>query len=160
MTDYIPAERPFTGRKMTLVIVAFFGVIIAVNGLMLTLALKNFGGLVVGNSYVASQNFNEDIAAARAQPIRAWKLNLSSDAGSVALQVAGADGAALSGLDLSITLDRPAHNRSTSHLTLTEREPGLYAAPISLEPGRWSATVETADGQARSLNFIHAGPES
>jgi nitrogen fixation protein FixH len=49
--------RQFTGgtwRRM----VAFFGVVIAVNLTMARLAIGSFGGVVVENSYVASQKFN------------------------------------------------------------------------------------------------------
>ena len=51
-----PAE--FTGRHMLAIMLAFFGVIIAVNLVMATLASKSWTGLVVKNTYVASQQFN------------------------------------------------------------------------------------------------------
>ena len=46
---------------------AFFGVIIAVNVVMATLASTSWTGLVVENSYVASQEFNRK-ADARPRP--------------------------------------------------------------------------------------------
>jgi len=48
MTDYMPPERRFTGRAMLLSMLMFFGVVIAVNATMLTMAVNSFGGLVVG----------------------------------------------------------------------------------------------------------------
>lgn len=155
MTDFTPHHALFTGRRATAIIMAFFGVIIAVNALMVTLAVKNFGGLVVGNSYVASQTFDEDIAAARSQAIRGWTLDLSAGSGAVALQARDRDGNALTGLGIALTFDRPTHERSTVSLELAESGPGIYSAGAVLEPGRWIATVETADGQTRSLDFIH-----
>ena len=50
--------RTFTGRHMTMVLVAFFGTIIVVNFTMARFASSTFGGVVVENSYVASQHFN------------------------------------------------------------------------------------------------------
>ena len=61
---------PFTGRHITIIMVAFFAVVIAVNLLMARYATSTFGGVVVENSYVASQNFNkwldEELVKARA----------------------------------------------------------------------------------------------
>ena len=50
--------RPFTGYHMTAILVAFFGVVIVVNFVMARYAVATFGGTVVDNSYVASQEFN------------------------------------------------------------------------------------------------------
>jgi nitrogen fixation protein FixH len=158
MTDFIPQEVPFTGRKMLLIIVTFFGVIIAVNGTMLTLAVKTFGGLVVSNSYVASQSFNDDIATAKSQPIRGWSLDLATDADTVTLILHDRDGSALSGLELLLQIARPTHGRSTVTVPLSEMEPGKYSGKAVLAPGQWLGTIFTADGQTRSLTFIHAKP--
>lgn len=48
---------PFNGRHMTAILVAFFAVVIAVNVLMARFIICTFGGVVVENSYVASQHF-------------------------------------------------------------------------------------------------------
>ena len=55
--------KPLTGRKVFLMFVAFFGLIIAVNVTMAVQAVKTFPGLEVANSYVASQTFDADRAA-------------------------------------------------------------------------------------------------
>jgi len=50
---------PFTGKHFAVIIVAFFAVVIGVNLFMATQASATFGGVVVENSYVASQEFNK-----------------------------------------------------------------------------------------------------
>ena len=55
----------FTGRHMAAIMLAFFGVVIAINFTMATLAETTFGGTVVDNSYVASQSFNAWLRAGR-----------------------------------------------------------------------------------------------
>lgn len=160
MTDFVPQDTHFTGRKMLLIMVTFFGVIIAVNGTMLTLAVKTFGGLVVGNSYVASQKFNDDITAAKSQPIRGWSLDLTADANALVLKINDRDGSHIGGLDIEVSIARPTHNRSTIFVAMTETEPGIYEGPATLKPGQWIGTITTADGQTRSLTFIHSIPES
>ena len=60
-------EWTFTGRHMLLVMVAFFGVTITVNLVLAFFATSSWTGLIVKNSYVASQEYNEKLAEARAQ---------------------------------------------------------------------------------------------
>ena len=59
--------KRITGRTMTAILCAFFGVVIAVNILMATIATRTFGGVVVENSYVASQEYNGWLAQSRRQ---------------------------------------------------------------------------------------------
>ena len=53
-------NRPFelTGKHVAMIFCGFFGIIIAVNVSMAMLASSSWTGLVVSNSYVASQKFN------------------------------------------------------------------------------------------------------
>ena len=53
----------FSGRHMLLTMLAFFGVIIGVNLTMAWFARSSWTGLVVENSYVASQEFNAKMEA-------------------------------------------------------------------------------------------------
>lgn len=62
MTAQTDKPKEFTGRHMLAIMLAFFGVIIAVNGVMATFATRSWSGLVVENTYVASQQFNERAA--------------------------------------------------------------------------------------------------
>jgi nitrogen fixation protein FixH len=71
--------RTFTGWHMTAIICGFFGIVIAVNITMATLASSTFGGTVVDNSYVASQKFNGWIAAGRAQKKLGWQVAVALD---------------------------------------------------------------------------------
>lgn len=50
--------NPFTGKRMTAIFVAGFGIVIAVNLTMAMMAVGSFHGTVVDNSYVASQHYN------------------------------------------------------------------------------------------------------
>ncbi len=59
-------------------LLAFFGVIIAVNLTMAYFANSTWSGLVVANGYVASQSFDKDLAKARAQEALGWKVELSA----------------------------------------------------------------------------------
>ena len=128
--------RNFTGWHMTAILVAFFGVIVAVNAVMATYASRTFGGVVVENSYVASQEFNAWLKAARRQGALGWHPKVALDAGrhvTVALPVASASVAGYAehplgraaDVPLSFTGDRAARSdrplpagRWTVHLTI------------------------------------------
>lgn len=158
-TDQFPSqfpsrapERPFTGRKMLMIMVAFFGVIIAVNVTMLSLALSSFGGLVTPNSYVASQHFETDRAAARAQPIAGWRISVVSAPDQPLRLAVLAGDAPVSGLRLSALAQRPTHGRADQSLHFTEAA-GAYAADVALAAGLWDLTLSTADGQRRTVRI-------
>ncbi len=53
------AKGSFTGKHMLGVMIAGFGIVAAVNFYMASLAVGGFHGIVVENSYVASQKFND-----------------------------------------------------------------------------------------------------
>ncbi len=57
----------FTGWHMLGIMVAFFGVIIAVNITMAYKAVSSWSGLVVKNTYVASQEFNDKAETGKEQ---------------------------------------------------------------------------------------------
>ena len=159
----MPATRPFTGRRMLAIMVAFFATIIAVNGTMLSLAVGSFRGLVVENSYVASQRFNRDHAttrprdhaAAMAQPIRSWDVHAVSQGGVLTFRIEEGD-APVEDLALEVALTRPTHGRDAQDLTLCETMPGLYVANDVTAPGQWSAVLRLADGQVRTVSVMVA----
>ena len=70
-------DKEFTGRHMLAIIVSFFGVIIAVNMTLVYFAVQSWSGLVVKNSYVASQKFNKTLEKAALQRARGWTSALS-----------------------------------------------------------------------------------
>ncbi|MEM6585333.1 MAG: FixH family protein, partial [Pseudomonadota bacterium] len=49
----------FTGKHMLITMVVGFGIVAAVNFYMASRAVGGFHGIVVDNSYVASQKFND-----------------------------------------------------------------------------------------------------
>lgn len=66
MTTETKSVKPLTGRKVLMILVAAFGIIIAVNMTLLYNAIKTFPGLEVKNSYVASQTFDDRAISQRA----------------------------------------------------------------------------------------------
>ncbi|WP_416896867.1 MAG: FixH family protein [Minwuia sp.] len=99
--------RPVTGRTVLITIVAFFGVIIAVNLTLTVFALRSDNGLVVKNSYVASQNFNRNMAEARAQEELGWRLAAIRENGELIVRLHDRDGIAVEGATVTAKVGQP-----------------------------------------------------
>lgn len=134
------AERKLTGWHVLALFVAFFGVIIAVNGMMAWQAIATFPGLEVANSYVASQTFDADRAAQRAL---GWTLTPAYDPDAQQLRLAFVDQA---GLPVTVSALTVLVGRTTE--TSADIRPefvladGAYVAPAALGVGKWMMAVE------------------
>ncbi len=74
-------KKRITGWHAAAALIAFFGVVIAVNLTMAVYATSTFGGVVVENSYVASQKYNGWLKAAERQRQLGWTIVPTLDAG-------------------------------------------------------------------------------
>lgn len=119
----------FTGRHMAAILVTGFGVVIAVNFLMAHYAVSTFGGEVVENSYVASQDFNRWLDEAAKEKALGWKAEAIRRAdGKLHIRIVGAPaGAALTGdawhplgveNDIALTFDGDGQGGFTSRETV------------------------------------------
>jgi nitrogen fixation protein FixH len=120
-------------------------VIIAVNGLMASVAVGSFRGVIVKSGFVASQDFNRSAALLAEQAARGWRVEARAVDGAPALFFRGPDGKPLTGLTVSARAMRPADGRADSALTVTETAPGLYVALETVAPGKWRIAF-TAEG--------------
>src|SRR5688572_28085666 len=127
---------------MLAVVFAFFGVIIAVNVGMAVIASTSWTGLVVTNSYVASQEFEEKRIAHEAQRRAGWIPDLTYSGGGVQLRVVDASGMAVAlGEEVSILLNRPVGGHDDQTIVLLPANGGSYGGIVALDPGVWDATV-------------------
>lgn len=146
MTQRTEAPRgPFTGWHMLAIMVAFFGVVIAVNVTMMTIARGSFGGIVVENSYVASQEFNGWLRAARAQEALGWQVasDVAADR-SVTISVNGAPDP----LAVTAMARHPLGRQPDQALTFRRATDGRYVSTAPLPKGRWTLRLQLASGNA------------
>ena len=135
----------FTGWHMTAILVAFFGVVVAVNITMARFATGTFGGVVLENSYVASQEFNHWLAEAEASRELGWQVALAhGPEGRVALTVAGAPDM----LHATGVARHPLGHEEPIALTFERVSEGQYLSTQALPAGRWILRLELAQGQA------------
>ncbi len=140
------SPRPFTGRHMAAILVIFFSVVIAVNLLMARLAIGTFGGTVVDNSYVASQNFNTWLAEARDEQSLGWQATVQRDAqGTVLVMAHDRDGRPLDGATVSAIARHPLGRLPDRHLAFAEQQGG-FRCTSALGYGRWQLIVTIVRG--------------
>ncbi|WP_298398642.1 FixH family protein [Sphingobium sp.] len=135
--------RRFTGWHMTGILVAFFAVVIAVNMLMATVAIRSFGGTVVDNSYVESQKFNRYLAQARAQDRLRWTDNVALDQGRhVTLALSDGAGAPIRDARIAAVAQHPLGRAPDIALLFHEVTPGHYVSNVRLPAGRWQLRAD------------------
>ncbi|MEQ1520504.1 MAG: FixH family protein [Aestuariivirga sp.] len=146
--------RTFTGWHMAVITISFFAVIIAVNLTLAVFASTSWTGLVVANSYVASQSFNRDAEIARQQQALGWQMNLTVDRSLAKITILDRENLPMAGLDIRAVLQRPTDEAGDQVLNLHETGTGIYMANATIGSGVWVADV-TAEGPARKpVRFV------
>lgn len=138
--------RVFTGWHMTGIIVAMFGLVIAVNFLMAGYAIGTFGGTVVDNSYVASQQFNTWLAEARAQRRLHWRMDATVGADRRIVVTAVAPAGPLAAATVTVVATHPLGRLPERTLVLQRAGPGRFVAAQPLPAGRWLLRVDVQAG--------------
>lgn len=138
----------FTGWHMAGVMVLFFGTIISVNLVMAWNASKSWSGLVVPNTYVASQQFNGKVAEARALAASGIEGDLTVKEGRIAYRVTDAGGVPLAADDVSAVFKRPVDERKDFTVVLEPAGEGLFVADRAVPAGQWVVDISTKrDGE-------------
>ena len=134
------SPREFTGRHMLVIMLAFFGTIVGVNIFMATMATTSWTGLVVKNTYVASQEFNEKLAASRAQAKLNWHVGLIYRDGQLIFDLADDQSQPIKMQSVEIALTRPigiAQDRTLTLLAQGEK----FVVRDAIPSGVWNVVI-------------------
>jgi nitrogen fixation protein FixH len=140
--------KPLTGCKVFLLLVAFFGVVIGVNLIMMKLAIQTLPGTEVDSAYSASLAYEREITAAYDQNARNWKVDAhvrrGADGGAT-LQVEAYDntGIPMSGLKFQGSFERPTDKRADRPVALAEVGRGIYRGTTpEIASGQWDLVLQ------------------
>ena len=136
-------SRELKGRHVLIIAVSAFAVIIAANLAMLFAATGTFPGLVVNNSYVASQGWNARTAE---QQALGWTQEVTYRDGAVEIALTDASGKPVAAGDLQITVGRPATQTFDQVFLVTGQSP--YSIEVPLDPGQWRIEMHTTGTEA------------
>lgn len=152
--DYVAGGKPLTARGVALIFAAFVATFIGVNMVMLYFASSTFSGLVTTASFREGVKYDREIAAARAQDERGWKVDaqLSPVAGGrtrVEIHAVDREGRPLAGLVATATLSHPADARRDIAVPMRETATGIHVGESDPAMGAWTLVIELRRGGER-----------
>jgi nitrogen fixation protein FixH len=143
-----PSQRQLTGRMVFLMLLAFFGVVIGVNVTMMNFAISTLPGTEVDSPYAASLAYEKEIAAARDQDARHWKVDAhvaraADGAALLQLTAHDKDGRPVTGLKFAGRFERPTDKRADRAIELSEVGIGVYRGRLgAVAAGQWDLVLE------------------
>ena len=149
--------RRFTGWHMATILVIFFGIVVTVNLVMARYAVGTFGGTVVDNSYVASQNYNRWLATADTQRKLGWATNISLDPTRRVLVQASKLGIPIKGLTVTGIATHPLGRAAPIPLLFEAVGNGGYLGNAALPTGRWNVALVLKSGPD-TVNMVERIP--
>jgi nitrogen fixation protein FixH len=155
--DLVPSKneadkgRPLTGWKVLAMLLAFFGVIGSVNAVMVYSALSTFSGEVDAHPYEHGIAYNREIASAREQAARGWKVDASLErqaTGETRILVLARDakGGDISGVELAANLASLVDKKQDVLAKLQETAPGRFEARVVVTPGARDLELAASQG--------------
>lgn len=136
-----------TGRDVLLWLIAFFGLIIAVNAYFITISVTTFRGEDEQKPYLQGIEYNQTLARHAEQAKLDWNasmsaMRLASGAVRLVVTVADAQGHPQTQLRLSGELRHPSDETRDHAILLRESGKGRYIADIKgVAPGAWDVIV-------------------
>lgn len=135
------SAQGFTGLHMLLATSAFFAVVIAVNVTMAFYASSSWSGLVVENTYVASQEFNGKAAAMKAMAASGIRGDLSIKGREIRYDIHDKSGSPAVIDDVVLNFKRPVGDHEDFHLALGKTGEGRFEAEHEIAEGDWIVEV-------------------
>ncbi len=135
-------ENKKTYRWIPWVFVAGMTLVICVNAGMVFTALDSFSGLETDGHYRKGLAYNENLAGAKAQAERGWRMTYAFDERGLAVEFADRNGNPLEGLEVQAELIRPTHQGHDVGAQLAHQGAGVYRGSLAPPlPGQWKLRV-------------------
>ncbi len=141
--------KEITGKRALAILLAFFGIMFAANGVFVYFATSTFSGVSTENAYKKGLDYNKEIAAHTEQKASGWHARVWIKGERVFLQIRNADDLPVEGLIVRGILGRPATSQFDQTVVLQEQQDGTYASDAQALPeGQWLLQVEARSGRA------------
>lgn len=152
-------SRTLTGHTVLLCMIAFFGVVTAVNAVMIKVAISTFGGAETDSAYRSGLAYKGEEVAASAQQAMNWRVDGRLDraaSGDAVLTVDMKDArqTAVSGVIVNARLTHPVTSRLDHTITLTQMPDGTFRGQADATPGQWILTLDVMRGDNRLYRSI------
>lgn len=129
-------------RRFMVIIIGFFLVVFAVNGVFMYKAFQTHPGVETENAYERGLAYNALLERAEAAEDLGWAYNLEAARGAettaISIQIVDAGATPLQGLDVKGKAFWPVKEGHDLVFDLAEVTPGVYIAEVPLEfKGQW-----------------------
>lgn len=141
----------FTGWHMFGAMVLFFGVIITVNLYMAWQATHTWSGLVVKNTYIASQEFNGKVAEAKTLAATGVTGKLEISGSDVRYELSHPTEGPVDADAVTLKFKRPVGEDQDFDMALELQEKGLFSARHDIPEGTWIVEVRAIHDGKRVL---------
>lgn len=137
------------------IFVGAMAVVVIVNAVMITFAIRSWTGLVVEKPYERGVAYNRVLEAQHRQDALGWHVTVKAGGeadgqGRIRLIATGPDGKPLEGLSLTAVLVRPIDLLPDVPVAFRVTGPGAYAAEARpSKPGQWDLKIEAERGGDR-----------
>lgn len=152
--DFETSGRQLRGWHVLLIMLGFFGVIFAVNGVFLYHAITSFPGEDVKKSYVQGLNYNQTLASRAAQAELGWRAEAGVRNETIVFRLRDAEAKPLSDYSVIGELRRLATKDADQVLTFRAAPNGEYfASSGKLESGQWDVRISVLDRDGEAVLF-------
>jgi nitrogen fixation protein FixH len=139
--------RELTGRTVLLCFIGFFGVVAAVNAIMIRAAVTTFAGTETSSAYRAGLAYKDDEAAAASQARLNWQVDgriARAPSGEAVLTVDLRDmnQAPVYGIDVAARLAHPLNAQLDRSVALSRAADGSFRGATEAAAGQWTLTLE------------------
>ena len=146
--------KPLKGWHVLLIMLGFFGVMFAVNGVFLYHAITSFPGEDIKKSYVQGLNYNDTLAERAAYADLGWTAEAGLRDDALVFRLNDADGAPLSNYGVIGELRRATTRAADQAIVFDAHANGEYVfESAALEAGQWSLRVFVMDPAAEEKLF-------
>ncbi len=141
-----------TGKHVLFILIAFFGIIIAVNVDLIIKAQTTFSGEDSRNPYLQGIEYNETLARRAEQKKLGWHADIGTIRGTadtlqINVTLRQKDGAPVNGLHLEGRLRHPSYAKLDVPLKFNDQGGGHYVADLeSVAKGFWNIDIHSATG--------------
>ena len=148
-------NRELTGRHVLFILVALFGIVFAVNGVLAYFAIAGFPGVETESAYRKGVAFNRQIEGSSRLKALGWKMAVERPQGAkLTLRFTRENDAPLSVSAVAATLFHPENAQGDKTLPVSMTEPGVATAILDpREKGQRELRVTARAPDGRQITF-------
>lgn len=147
-------SREVTGKTVLMCFIGFFGIVAAVNAVMVRAAVTTFAGTQTDSAYRAGLAYKSEEAAASAQSALAWQVDgriVRAASGEAILTVDVKDARRLPiyGIEIAARLAHPLNAKLDRDMNLARVADGTFRGATDATAGQWTLTIDVTRDRER-----------